>query len=345
MNRLPLVFGALPTAEDREQYNKLPYYNNGQFQNLSKTPQFAPGSNVLRVIRDSLKKQSNRAPRSPLPFHLSFPERHMGPMPKVTWFGHSSYLLQVDGLNLLVDPVFSRRASFTQAIGPSSFPLDTPFQLGQLPSIDYLLLTHDHYDHLDFATITELKERVQHFYAPLGVAAHLRRWGVAPEQITQMAWWQSTTIANKLTLIATPSRHFSGRWVKRNQSLWASFVLHSGSFRLYLGGDSGYDEHFKKIGEQYGPFDMAVLENGQYNRHWPFIHMHPEETAQAAVDLGARVLLPVHWGKFSLAMHAWDEPVNRVIKRAAALRQPVVVPYLGEAVEIGSAYPLREWWR
>jgi L-ascorbate metabolism protein UlaG (beta-lactamase superfamily) len=190
-----------------------------------------------------------------------------------------------------------------------------------------------------------LKQQVQHFFVPLGVGAHLRRWGIEPQRITQLAWWQSTRINEKLELIATPARHFSGRWVKRNQSLWASYILRSNAFCLYLGGDSGYDSHFKTIGEQYGPFDLVILENGQYNRHWPFIHMHPEETAQAAVDLKAKALLPVHWGKFSLAMHAWNEPIERVVKKAATLQQQIVIPYFGEAIEIGSVYPLREWWQ
>lgn len=336
-------FGSLPGAEQKASFKTLPYYRNGRFENLSPTPQLAPGSSFGKIIRESLKKKPLLSPPRPLPAHWHF-ETYQGAKPALTWFGHSSYLIQAEGINLLVDPVFSKRASFWQSIGPSAFALQAPFSLDLLPHIDYVLLTHDHYDHLDYHTILHIKNKVKHFFTPLGVGEHLKSWGVAKEKITELAWWQQTTIADCFELTATPARHFSGRGPKRNQSLWASFVLRSPHFNIFLGGDSGYDQHFTDIGGQHGPFELAILECGQYNHHWPFIHMMPEETVQAALDLKAAALMPVHWGKFRLAMHAWNEPVQRVMKRATENGLPLVTPALGERITVGVIPPLREWW-
>jgi L-ascorbate metabolism protein UlaG (beta-lactamase superfamily) len=336
-------FGSLPGAAQIAKFENLPYYRNGSFQNLTPTPQLAPGSSFGKIIKESLKKKPLLAPLDPLPAHWHFEPYH-GTMPAITWFGHSSYLIQAEDINLFVDPVFSKRASFLQSIGPSAFSLQAPFSVEQLPPVDYILLTHDHYDHLDYGTILHLKSRVKHFFTPLGVGAHLQSWGVPKENITELAWWEQTTIANRFELVATPARHFSGRGLKRNQSLWASFVLRSPHFNIFLGGDSGYDAHFEEIAKQHGAFELAILECGQYNHNWPYIHMMPEETVQAALDLNAAALMPVHWGKFRLAMHPWNEPVQRVVKRANEVGLPLVVPGLGQRITVGTVPPLQEWW-
>ena len=191
------------------------------------------------------------------------------------------------------------------------------YTVDDFPEIDFLILTHDHYDHLDYKTIKKLKPKVKTIYCSLGLSSHLIYWGFNENIITEMDWWQTNKMADDMTLTAAPARHFSGRGLKRYKTLWSSFILKTSSYNLYLGGDSGYDSHFKEIGEKYGPFDIAILESGQYNTAWPLIHMMPEQTVQAALDLKAKVLLPVHWGKFTLAMHPWNEPVQRVLKAAA----------------------------
>jgi L-ascorbate metabolism protein UlaG (beta-lactamase superfamily) len=213
-----------------------------------------------------------------------------------------------------------------------------------MPPIDYLILTHDHYDHLDYKTIIRLKNKVTSVYCSLGVSAHLKYWGYDGNRITELDWWQSSLLDNNLKLIAAPARHFSGRGIKRAQTLWSSFILKSANYNLYLGGDSGYESHFKEIGEKHGPFDIAILEAGQYNTMWPYIHMMPEETVRAAVDLKAKALLPVHWGKFTLSMHAWDEPVKRILQKAAELNMPVHTPKIGEPVAITSFRSSTKWW-
>ena len=207
-----------------------------------------------------------------------------------------------------------------------------------------MVLTHDHYDHLDYKTVRKLRSRVKQVYCSLGVSSHLVYWGFDAKKITELDWWDTTKIDSNIELIAAPARHFSGRGLKRGRTFWSSFILRSKNYSIYLGGDSGYDSHFKLIGEKFGPFDLAILESGQYNAWWPLIHMMPEETVQAAIDLKAKLLLPVHWGKFMLGMHPWDEPVKRVLAKAKELVVNVTTPRIGEPLILGGDYPREEWW-
>jgi L-ascorbate metabolism protein UlaG (beta-lactamase superfamily) len=243
----------------------------------------------------------------------------------------------------LIDPVFSGNAA-PLSFMVKAFPGSDVYKAEDIPVIDYLILTHDHYDHLDYKTILKLKRKVKAIYCSLGISSHLKHWGIDTGIITEMDWWEEQQLDEAITLVATPARHFSGRGIKRAQTLWSSFVLQTATHRLFLGGDSGYDSHFKTIGEKYGPFDIALLEAGQYNTMWPLIHMMPEETVQAASDLQAKLLLPVHWGKFSLAMHAWNEPVKRVLARAKELNIPVRTPMIGEPTVLGTTYTMNNWW-
>lgn len=295
------------------------------------------------MIREAMRKDLRRRPAAALPvISGGFPD--VTGRPVLTWFGHSSYLIQTSGLNILVDPVFSSRVSFTSYLGPRAYAFSTDISLQDLPPVDIVILTHDHYDHLDYRTIRQLRNSVKAFYVPLGVGAHLAYWGVPENRITELDWWDSADLPRDLKLTAAPARHFSGRSFTRNKTLWASYVLETGDSRLYLGGDSGYDAHFAEIGEKYGPFDLTILENGQYNPQWPFIHMMPEETVQACIDLKGKALLPVHWGRFSLALHAWDDPVIRLVKKAKDLNVKVATPRIGEPVKIGGDYPSVAWW-
>jgi L-ascorbate metabolism protein UlaG (beta-lactamase superfamily) len=214
-----------------------------------------------------------------------------------------------------------------------------------MPDIDLMILSHNHYDHLDTGTITKLAPRTRAFVVPLGVGQTIACCGVRDQPVTELDWWETVSPMAGMELTATPARHFSGRGLVRGGSLWCSFVLKLGNdLSIFLGGDSGYEQHFRQIGEKYGPFDLAILECGQYNEGWPHIHMMPEQTAQAAVDLQTKLLLPVHWAKFTLANHAWNEPVQRLRKAAASMGLAVTTPMIGEPVPLRGPYPQSDWW-
>lgn len=321
-----------------------PNYKNGAFQNLSPTPMKPEGVSYWKMMREFFKKHPETSPPAALPFVRSDLNNLPDEFPVIVWFGHSSYLLRIEKKNFLIDPVFSGNAA------PLSFMVKAfkgadEYKAEHIPSIDYLVLTHDHYDHLDFKTIRKIRQRVDKIVCSLGVASHLIHWGVDENKIVELDWWEQIRLNETITMTAAPARHFSGRGVKRGQSLWSSFILKTPHHNIYLGGDSGYDAHFKEIGNKYGPFDIAILESGQYNTMWPLIHMMPEETVQAAIDLRAKVLMPVHWGKFRLGMHPWNEPVKRVIAKANELHQPVVTPMQGEITLLNNDYKVDGWWK
>jgi len=262
----------------------------------------------------------------------------------LVWFGHSSYFLQVDGKKILVDPVLSGSASPVK-FTTRSFRGSDIYMPGDIPEIDYLLISHDHWDHLDYQTIVALKPKVKKVITGLGVGAHLERWGYDPSVILEKDWYEHLDAGDGFRIDAVPARHFSGRTFTRNRSLWTSFVLTAPTMKIYIGGDSGYDIHFKEIGERYGAFDLAILENGQYDKSWKYIHMMPEEVVQAAIDLKAKRLLPVHWSKFTLANHAWDEPMIRVLEAARLHRVPVLAPMIGEVVNLEEmGVEVVKWW-
>lgn len=213
-----------------------------------------------------------------------------------------------------------------------------------MPPIDVLVLTHNHYDHLDIPAVKALLPTVKHLIMPLGVSDSLKHLTIPKDRITELGWWESKSYADDLKLTATPSRHFSGRGLRRNSSLWASFVLDIKGYRLFIGSDSGFDFHFKEIGRRFGPFDMAILECGQYNTAWPYIHSEPEELIKEAEDLKAKAILPVHWAKFALALHDWDEPIRRFVKAADSAGVTYATPMIGQPVIINEQYPKQRWW-
>jgi L-ascorbate metabolism protein UlaG (beta-lactamase superfamily) len=338
-------FGKAPSGARLERIKKSPQYRDGAFQNQSETPALTGGASYYTVIKDFFfGKHERKAPDTPLPSIKRDLSVQPSLKPELTWFGHSSYLLQVNGLNILVDPVFSGRTSPVSYAGTKAFPGADVYKAIDMPRIDIMVVTHDHYDHLDYETIQRLKDRVGLFVTSLGVGAHLEYWGVPVEKIKELDWWESVEVPGSSKFTAAPARHFSGRGFKRNGTLWSSFVFETHGYKIYLGGDSGYDKHFAEIGRRFGPFDLAILEDGQYNKYWSNIHMMPEETAQAAVDLGAKVLFPVHWGKFALATHPWDESIQRVLKRSGELHIKVITPQIGEQVILDSIYPASQWW-
>ncbi|MBL7738232.1 MAG: MBL fold metallo-hydrolase [Chitinophagaceae bacterium] len=336
-------FGSNPSGKDLSRIVASANYRDQVFQNQSETLALIKGTSYLRLTWKFLNKPKYTAPPRPLPSVKTDMRSVAKDKPVIVWFGHSSYLICINGKNILVDPVFSGYASPFSFTG-KSFKGSDIYRPEDMPDIDLLILTHDHYDHLDHQTVLKLKHRTKRIATSLGVGSHLQYWGVDKKMITEFDWWEEKQVLDDSTLTAAPARHFSGRSFTRNKTLWSSFILRSGGYNMYIGGDSGYDGHFKTIGEKHGPFDIAMLETGQYGNEWPYIHMTPEEAVQASADLKAKVMMPVHWAKFALAMHPWDDPVRRVVARAKDLDVKVTTPVIGEPVIIGQHYPSSYWW-
>lgn len=340
------TFGQSPKKDRRKRIEQSPNFRDGKFQNLEETVMMHPDASYWKLFKMQLSKGDNRVPTEPIPVikrDLKVPVKTTEPV--ITWFGHSTIMVHLNGKNLLIDPVLSKYASPFQFIGPKNFPGTDVYDADDFPNIDFLLISHDHFDHLDHKTIEQIAPKVGHFYVPLGVGAHLESWGVNAEKITELDWWDEVEIAPNMKLAATPARHFSGRGLfNRNETLWASYVLKSADKSIFLGADSGYGKHFKTIGEKYGPFDLTMLECGQYNVNWPNIHMMPEETAQAHIDLKGKVLMPIHWGKFKLALHSWTEPVERLTKRGKELGINMLLPEIGQQVPIDTTLAPPAWY-
>ena len=337
------ITGKLPMGKHKERLMKSPNYNGSGFKNISPTPMMAKDVSYWKMTKDFFKKNKDVLPPARIPSIRTNLASLSSQEPILVWFGHSSYLIHIEGKNVLVDPVFSGNAAPLPFM-LKAFPGSNDYSVADMPTIDFLILTHDHYDHLDFLTITRLKDKIKRIYCSLGISSHLRYWGIDPAIIRELDWWDESILDEQLRLVAAPARHFSGRGLRRMRTLWSSFVLKSASHSIYIGGDSGYDTHFKTIGEKFGPFDIAILEAGQYNAMWPLIHMMPEETVQAAIDLNAKTLLPVHWGKFTLAMHAWNEPVKRVLAKANEMDLHVLTPKIGEILMVGKENKNSNWW-
>jgi L-ascorbate metabolism protein UlaG (beta-lactamase superfamily) len=337
------VFGRSPSGERLERIKRSPNYRHGQFHNVEPTEVIPSKASFFTMWLEFSRRPKTVVPQSPIPSVNTDLINLRSEKPMVVWFGHSSYLIKSRGYSVLVDPVFSGNASPFRAFG-KAFPGSNHYQAEDMPPIDALVLTHDHYDHLDHPTITKLAGSAGKVVTALGVGAHLEYWGVTKDKIIEMDWLEKTELTNDISITALPSRHFSGRRLRRNQTLWCAFALNIHGSKVFLGGDSGYDRQFSIIGGRFGGFDLAILECGQYGRNWPLIHMMPEETVRAAMDLGAKTLLPVHWGKFNLSTHPWDEPVRRLLAQAAAKGQPVATPMIGEPYQVGAPAGSHRWW-
>lgn len=328
------AFGRKPSGERKKRILASPNYRNGTFRNLEPTAVMREDASFARVFFEFIRSREATRPAEPVPSERADLSALDDEGIQIVWFGHSSYLLRAGGLNVLVDPVFSGHAS-PVACTTKAFPGADVYSAGDMPEIDLLIITHDHYDHLDMETVIALIPKVKHVYTALGVGEHLEYWGYAKERITELDWFEQAKMEGENSITALPARHFSGRSLKRGQTLWAAYALQIGGFRIFVGGDSGYGPHFRQIGEQYGPFDLALLECGQYGKNWPQIHTQPEETAQAARDLNAKTFIPVHWGKFALAIHSWHEPVDRIEAITAETRQSHIIPMIGRKMMIG----------
>ena len=261
----------------------------------------------------------------------------------LVWLGHSTILARVDGVNFIVDPMFSHRASPVGFAGPKRFE-GSLIDIDTLPAIDIILITHNHYDHLDKSSILYLHENVEKIFVPLDNAKILLSWGVANDKIKEFDWYEESFEEN-IRFALTPTQHFSGRGLTdRDDYLWGSWVIQGSKSSLYVSGDSGYNSHFKAIGEKYGAFDIACMECGAYNDNWSEVHMLPEQSVQAAQDLGAKVMLPMHWAGFNLSTHAWDEPITRALQHATEIKQDTITPMIGQVIHFSENYPKEMWW-
>jgi L-ascorbate metabolism protein UlaG (beta-lactamase superfamily) len=335
-------FGA--TGEIRKRAES-PNFRDGKFRNIEPTNMAAFSPEMRKTMVDYFSGRQEREPTSVLPAAaVDVAGLGRSDVLNIHWFGHSTCLIELDGKLILTDPVFSDRASPVPFLGPKRFEAEHRVHPGDLPGIDIVLISHDHYDHLDYRSIRALKDKVRQFLVPLGVGDHLRRWGVPDGKILEFDWWQGQPVEG-IEFTATPARHFSGRRWSRDRTLWCSWVVEGRGGRVFFGGDSGYHENFRRIGELFGPFDLTLLECGAYNRAWAQIHMIPEEAVQAHLDLKGRVLMPIHWGSFNLALHPWNEPVERLLARAAECNVRVVTPCLGGRVNPMGTLVSRPWWR
>ena len=336
-------FGSKPEGDRLQRIKNSPNYRDGSFKNVEETSVNPNDVSMFTILKKMILRPSSVRPSSELP-NVKTDLKNLDPeKPQLVWFGHSSYLLQLRGYKILVDPVFSGNASPFRFFG-KAFDGADHFDAEDFPQIDLLILTHDHYDHLDYPTIKKLIPKVKKIVTSLGVGAHLETWGVKNDKILELDWWETAGIDKDVNLTATPSRHFSGRSFKRAQTLWSSFVLEIFEFRIFIGGDSGYDGTFKEIGEKLGPFDLAMLECGQYGKYWPQIHMFPEQTVQAAQDLKVKKAVPVHWGKFVLSYHPWNNSIQRFVQAAQKAGLDHFSPQIGEPVDFTAEYIQEPWW-
>lgn len=340
-------FGGKATKEQKENYALSSNYKDGKFMNLGGVQMSMDFKKFVKSLTGYFNPQPKAVPKTNIDVIKvdSLDIAQYKDSTRLVWFGHSTFLLQIKGKNILIDPMFGDVPAPHPMLGGKRFSSDLPIEIEKLPNIDAVILSHDHYDHLDYNSILRLKEKVGMFYAPLGVGVHLKEWGVESQKINELDWWQET-IFDDLKLVCTPAQHFSGRGVTdRAATLWSSWIIKSDNDNIFFSGDSGYGDHFKEIGEKYGPFDFAMMECGQYNEMWKEIHMMPEETAQAGVDVKAKFIMPIHWGAFKLAMHSWTDPIERVRRKASVLNLPVIAPKIGESIFLQrNGNKMNKWW-
>jgi L-ascorbate metabolism protein UlaG (beta-lactamase superfamily) len=343
----PAALGASPLAI-RQVAERSPNYRDGVFVNIDPTSTLNMDREQQRLLlREFAGGRAATKPAAAIPLETP-PTGGTGALPgtlAVTWYGHSTALLDIDGYRLLTDPVWSERCSPSDVVGPQRMH-PPPSPLEALPALDAVVISHDHYDHLDIDTVKALA-RTQRapFIVPLGVGAHLREWGIPGQRIVELDWGDDHRI-DELTLTCTPARHFSGRFLSRNNTLWASWVLTGPTHRAYFGGDTGYTKSFGEIGAEHGPFDLTLMPVGAYNTAWPDIHMNPEEAVRAHREMSdSGLLVPIHWCTFRLAPHPWAEPIERLLEAAEPAGVKVAVPKPGERVDPANLPDLRPWWR
>lgn len=337
-------YGKNPGGDRLAGIMKSPNYKDGEFRNLTFTPMKTGDVSYFSIIREFIFNKNKRSEPSVILPSMKTDLHSLNPGEDVlVWFGHSSYFIQAGGKRILVDPVFSGNAS-PVSFTTKSYRGSDVYTADDIPEIDYLLITHDHWDHLDYKTIKSLRPKIKNVITGLGTGGHLEYWGYDKSIITERDWFEAAVQDEDISIHVTPARHFSGRLFRRNRTLWVSFVIKTPARKVFISGDTGYERHFKTIGEKYGPFDLAMLECGQYNVSWSAIHMMPEEAVQAAVDLKAKKIFPGHWSKFVLSLHDWDEPIIRVTGECVKRNIPAVHPVIGEPVKLNGSMETLPWW-
>jgi len=337
-----IPFGATPSFKDQQNYAlRHKYFKNKRFYNEHDYQRIYKHYSKNHYLSTQNIQPPKKLPIQKVNFHHAPSLDYLS----ITWLGHSSIYLQMHGMNILIDPVFSDCASPLSFIGAHRFS-DVPLNIDDFIDIDIVLITHDHFDHLDYQTIQKIDKKVKTYVVPLGIEGHLKRWKIQSHKIINLAWWETTKI-NGLHIACTPAKHNSARnfVFDSYKTLWSSWVIFDEYYKVFNSGDTGYDSHFKDIHEKFGDFDLAILECGQYNTRWKSTHMTPEESVQAGQILNAKMLLPVHWGTFHLAQHPWDDSIERFVLQAQQENLQYMTPMIGESVDFSHQIVTKKWWR
>ncbi len=338
-------FGGKATAELINRYSRSSNWRDGKFMNLEETNMNISFQNMPKLFYKQFCDTKGREPKNPIPVIPFDKEAFLAPSEtaKIIWYGHSVVLIRIAGKTILIDPMLGPDAAPVAPFKIKRFSRNTLDLIDDFPPIDLVLLTHDHYDHLDLASMEKLIPKTTQFFVALGCARHLIKWGVNASKIREFDWWDNTSF-EEIEITFTPSRHFSGRGLKdRAKSLWGGWVFRTANENLYFSGDGGYGKHFKEVGERLGPFDFGWIECGQYNENWHLIHMYPEEAVQAAIDARVAKAMAVHWGGFSLAQHNWTDPIKRFVTKAAETQLPIITPRIGAPIDYEMDYN-EPWW-
>lgn len=339
-------FGRLPSGKRLELMKKSPRYKDGRFHNLEDKPTLSEGYSFIgETYKTLFKSYPRRAPADSLPSIKTNLKALPIDKDLIIWFGHSSVFIQAGGVRFLVDPSFSGKAS-PLPWGVKAYKGSNIYTADDMPEIDYLLISHDHYDHLDYETVLALKNKVKHVVCGLGTGAHFEYWGYTPEQIIEKDWYEKVSVNDSVAIYTESTHHDSGRGFTRGKALWMSYLIKTPNNKIYISGDGGYDRRFAEIGKKYGPIDWAVMEDGQYDKAWHSVHELPEEVVQATLDLQATNLLPVHNSKFTLGKHAWDEPLIKITELSLSKPYRLATPMIGEPVRLNdSSQVFKQWWK
>jgi len=339
------LFGSLPSGERQVRIERSPNYGGGAFHNQTDTPLLTTDQTQVSIMLDNMRNKGATRPPMPLRATKTDLKALDGSDNAVVWLGHSSYYVQLEGQRLLIDPVFSVNASPVPGTNVA-FDGTSLYAADDMPAIDLLVITHDHYDHLDYPSVQALQQKVAKVMVPLGVGAHFERWGYDMQRVHEVDWYDSLALSPSLQLTATPARHFSGRTFTKNKTLWMGLALVTPKLRLFFSGDTGYGPHFTEIRQRFGPFDWVALDMGQYDPRWANVHMNPEQAAQAAEDLQAKVLTPAHVGRFSLSPHDWDAPFERITTASRGRGFALWTPEIGRVVQLdGRGQIFSPWWK
>jgi L-ascorbate metabolism protein UlaG (beta-lactamase superfamily) len=338
--------GSAPGGLLLERISRSPNYQNNKFVNTEKTPIRSEDSPISNTIKEYFNGQNERYPSTVIETVKFNKEKFLsGKGCRISWLGHSTVLINIDGYIILTDPVFSRRPSPVSFIGTKIFKYTETPAVEDMPGIDAVIISHDHYDHLDYESIIKLINKTGLFLVPPGVSSHLIKWGVSPDKIRELDWWEEYSADKDKIFACTPARHFSGRKIiDSNKTLWSSWVININNNKIFFSGDSGYGEHYKKIGEKYGPFILTMLECGQYNNDWRYVHELPDQVLAAHNDLKGHKLLPVHWGKYLLSLHSWKDPMEKLFSYNAEKKKDITVPMIGDIMDINAEFKNNFWW-